>query len=203
MARISTGKIVNKITKLLQSFIKAVEKRFGKISLDLAARSYNKVCDRYLAPCTGPEGPLPLDKEAYGIDSFDHDWAELYKTLGGVFWNNCEFGYIGNWSSRHKEMSARGCNSLLLIPFGTTKAFMSNVLGSADIYLLEGRLQFIPGESFPKDCIIAHYHPGAEGNICFWDWKRDRIVSMFEKVAERLKNESYYAPLANLRLNNK
>lgn len=182
MARISTGKNSKQDYQTPKEFVKAIEQRFGKISLDLAARSYNKVCERYLAPCTGPEGPLPFDREAYGIDSFDHNWAELYEKLGGIFWDNCEFNDIGRWSNRHKEMAVKGCNSLLLIPYGTTKAFMANVLGSADIYFLEGRLAFIPGESFPKDCVVAHYYPGCDGNVFFWDWKRDRIVAEFKAV---------------------
>jgi hypothetical protein len=179
MARISTGKNSKQDYQTPKALIESVEKRFGKITLDLAARSYNKVCDNYLAPCTGPEGPLSLDKEAYGIDSFDHDWAELYKKLGGNFWLNCEFGDIGKWSARCALEANKGAQILLLIPYGTTKAFMANVVGKANLYLLEGRLQFIAGESFPKDCVIAHYGPAPDGGICFWDWKNDKITHVF------------------------
>lgn len=175
MARISTGKNSKQDYQTPKALIEAVEKRFGPITLDLAARSYNKVCSMYIAPCTGPEGPLPFDEEAFGIDSFDYDWSYLHDQFGGIFWLNCEFGDIGRWSEKCKIEGAKGANLLLLIPYGTTKAFMKNVLGKANLYMLEGRLQFIPGESFPKDCVIAHYKPDAFGHIYFWDWKTDTI----------------------------
>jgi hypothetical protein len=97
----------------------------------------------------------------------------LYKELGGTFWLNCEFGNIANWRKKCASEASRGANILLLIPYGTTTAFIKNVLGVADVYMLVGRLQFIPGESFPKDCVVAHYHPGATGDILFWDWKKN------------------------------
>ena len=177
MARISTGKLSKQDYQTPKEFVAAVEKRFGKITLDLAARSYNRICERYLAPCTGPEGPLPFDKEAYGIDSFDHNWSEIYKQLGGLFYLNCEFGDIDKWAARCMAESANGAVITLLIPYGTTKAFRKRVLKHADLYLLEGRLQFIPGESFPKDCLIANYYPGSGGKLCFWDWKHDIITA--------------------------
>jgi hypothetical protein len=181
MARISTGKNSKQDYQTQKELIQACEKRFGKLTLDLAARSYNKVCDRYIAPCTGPEGTLPLDKAAYRIDSFDHDWSLLYQELGGVFWLNCEFGDIARWSAKCALEASKGANILLLIPYGTTKAFMANVLGVADLYLLEGRLQFIPGESFPKDCVIAHYHTDTKGDVLFWDWKNNIIKYTYNK----------------------
>jgi hypothetical protein len=180
MARISTGKNSKQDYKTPKEFVKAVEKRFGPITLDLAARDYNKVCDRYLAPCTGPEGPLPYDDNAYGIDSFDYNWADIYGRLGGLFYLNCEFGSIDKWAARCLAESAKGAVITLLIPYGTTKAFRKQVLKHADLYLLEGRLQFIPGESFPKDCLIAHYYPGSGGHLCFWDWKTDEITARYE-----------------------
>lgn len=185
MARISTGKNSKQDYQTPKELIKACENHFGKITLDLAARSYNKVCDRYIAPCTGPEGPLPLDKEAYAIDSFDHSWAKFYSVLGGLFWLNCEFGDIEAWSSKYVLEAKDGARGLLLIPFGTTKAFVKNVIGKADLYYLIGRLQFIPGESFPKDCVICHYYPGAGDFSCYWDWKSDILYHQSTMIKEK------------------
>jgi hypothetical protein len=181
MARISTGKDSKQDYQTQIELVRAVEKRFGKITLDLAARSYNKICDKYLAPCTGPEGPLPFDKEAYGIDSFDYCWADIYYELQGLFWLNCEFGDIDRWSAKCKKEAENGAKIALLIPYGTTKAFMKNVLANADVYLLEGRLHFIKGQSFPKDCLIAIYSKYTSGNIYFWDWKKDIIKAKFRR----------------------
>jgi DNA N-6-adenine-methyltransferase (Dam) len=187
MARISSGKNSKQDYQTPKALIEAVKKRFGPITLDLAARGYNKVCDRYIAPNTAvmdeeefSEQERLIDKDAFAINSLAQDWAKLHKELGGTFWLNCPFNDIPTWSAKCALEGSRGTEILLLIPYGTTKAFMLNCVGKANLYLLEGRLQFILGESFPKDCVICHYGPQPDKGLCFWDWKRDIIKHLFD-----------------------
>lgn len=187
MARISTGANSKQDYQTPKELIAACEQRFGKIGVDLAAHKDNHVVDRYIAPCTGPEGPLPADPNALAIDTFDQDWADLYKKYG-LLWLNCPFGEIPKFSENCWKERNRGAETLLLIPYGTTTAFTQYILGKADLYLLIGRLQFIPGESFPKDCLIAHYNPNkslSDNIVCFWDWRADVIQGCF--VTDRFK----------------
>ena len=76
-ARISTGKNNKQDYATPADFMAAVMKRFGPIAFDLAAHAGNTKSPNYFAPVTGPEGPLPFDPEAYGMDAFDHSWANL------------------------------------------------------------------------------------------------------------------------------
>jgi hypothetical protein len=185
MARISSGINSKQDYKTPAELIAACDKRFGLIGLDLAAHSGNHVVSSYIAPCTGPEGPMPFDLDAVAMDTFDQNWSSLYLEHG-LLWLNPPFGDIEQFSAKCVLEAQRGARILLLIPYGTTKAFNKNVLDQADIYMLIGRLQFIEGESFPKDCIIAHYTPETitgqfKPEISFWDWKNDKIVSKYRK----------------------
>jgi len=187
MARISSGVNSKQDYQTPKKLIEACIKRFGPIGLDLAAHSGNHVVEKYIAPCTGPEGPMPFDPNAIAMDTFDQDWAELYKKHG-LLWLNPPFGDIERFSARCVKEAERGARILLLIPYGTTAAFNENVLDEADIYSLIGRLQFIEGESFPKDCIIAEYGPMIgrgqgkfQPHIQFWDWKKDVIVANYRR----------------------
>jgi hypothetical protein len=76
-ARISTGKNNKQDYKTPDDLMEAVVRRFGPIAFDLAAHAGNTRSPNYFAPSTGPEGPLPLDPKAYGMDAFDHPWARL------------------------------------------------------------------------------------------------------------------------------
>ena len=76
-ARISTGKGNKQDYATPADFMAAVTGRFGPIAFDLAAHANNAKSPNYFAPVTGREGPLPFDPQAFGMDAFDHSWAEL------------------------------------------------------------------------------------------------------------------------------
>ena len=98
-ARISTGLNSKQDYPTPDEFMAAVVDRFGPITFDLAAHAENTQSPNYFAPCTGPEGPLPRDPKAFGIDAFDHPWAYLthhrFRREGwpGLLWLNCPFNH--------------------------------------------------------------------------------------------------------------
>jgi hypothetical protein len=179
MARISSGTNSKQNYQTPKALITACEKRFGPITVDLAACSYNKVCDRYIGP--PEEGVVTLEnvKDLIATDSLTYPWAGLTKLYGGVLWLNPPFNDIPTWAEQCEIEAEEGANILFLIPYGTTKGFMKHVVGKADLYMLIGRLAFIPGESFPKDCVICHYHKNSGDNLYFWDWKHDMLCGTF------------------------
>jgi hypothetical protein len=158
-ARVSSGKDSKQDYCTPADFMAAVVGRFGPITFDLAARDY-------FAPCTGPEGPLPFDPKAHGMDAFDHNWSQLstnrFRRDGfmGLLWLNCEFNDIVTWAARCQEEVRRNANILLLTPASVGANWFSNLIaGDADVYLLKPRLSFIPGQTYNKDCILSHYAP--------------------------------------------
>ncbi len=203
-ARVSSGPDSKQDYKTPADFMEAVIARFGPITFDLAAHAGNTQSPNYFAPCTGPEGPLPFDPEAYGIDAFDHPWASLststFRRHGfmGLLWNNCEFNDIVSWASRHRDESKKGANSLLLTPASVGANWFSDLIAPyADTYLLKPRLAFIPGQTYNKDCMLSHFVSpdvrstgqyavvGApKGNVRvmeIWNWKKNIIEQQWTR----------------------
>ncbi len=243
-ARISTGLDSKQDYRTPADFMAAVTRRFGPIAFDLAAHADNAQSPNYFAPCTGPEGPMPLDKQAFGMDAFDHSWSLVSDSLfkgerseggrggagrpdeavrstgrgggggraevpagevpeGGkrkdgsrsLLWLNCEFKDIERWARRCCREAALGASILLLTPAAVgANWFRDLIAGHGDIYLLNGRLSFIPGQTYNKDCMLTHFYQtiedrdatlvdslGIEGpQICVWDWRNDLIMHLWE-----------------------
>lgn len=163
-ARISTGPDSKQDYKTQADLMASIVKRWGPISFDLAALAANTQSPNYFAPCTGPEGPLPFDKAAYGIDAFDHSWEKLstnhFRRDGfiGLLWLNCEFNDIPTWAARCRDEAEKGANILLLTPASVGANWYSDLIAPyADTYVLKPRLSFIPKHTYNKDCMISHF----------------------------------------------
>lgn len=220
-ARISTGPKNKQDYATPPEFMEAVTKHFGPIAFDLAAHAGNTKSPHYYTPVTGPEGPLPLDPKAYGIDAFDHSWAELSKVnffqenegkevsvlttdsrdnnpswklahrgRNGLLWLNPPFNDIPAWASRCRNEALLGANILLLTPLAVSNWFVDFIAGFADVYLLNGRISFIKGEPYNKDCMLSHFYLNSrdrnavlKNEVCgdwrwmsIWDWRNDKIL---------------------------
>lgn len=122
-----------------------------------------------------------LDKSAWGFDSFAHQWAPLTARFGGgPLWLNCEFSDIVPWKRKCREEMKAGASILSLTPAVITNWFRDLCAGTADIYLLNGRLCFDGKNVFPKDCMVSHFHERASGRLAVWDWKRDVLTTCWE-----------------------
>lgn len=121
------------------------------------------------------------DEGAYALDAFAHSWASLSDSLRspkdggpGLLWLNCEFSDIEPWALKFKQESKLGANGLLLTPAAVGSNWFRNLIaGTADVYILNGRLCFDGKNVFPKDCILSHFHPKAKGDIHIWEWKKN------------------------------
>lgn len=203
-ARISSGSDSKQDYKTQSDLMAAITGRFGPITFDLAALAANAQSPNYFAPCTGPEGPLPFDPKAYGIDAFDHDWAKIstntHRRDGfiGLSWLNCEFNDIATWAERCYREAQRGANILLLTPASVGANWFSELIAPyADTYLLKPRLSFIPKQTYNKDCMLSHFVStevrntgkfavvGApEGNVRsleIWNWKKNKIEQQWTR----------------------
>lgn len=163
-ARVSSGPTSKQDYRTPTEFMTAVEARFGPITFDLAATAANTQSPNYFAPCSGPEGPMPFDPQAFATDAFDHPWATLssrFRREGflGLCWLNCEFNDIEHWASKCAEESQKwGCNILLLTPASVGANWFSDVIAPfADVYIVKPRLAFIPKQTYNKDCMLSHF----------------------------------------------
>ena len=209
-ARISTGRDSKQDYESPGDFMEAVVGRFGPITFDLAAHAGNTQSQSYFAPCTGPDGPLPRDPLAFGIDAFDHPWAHLSTNLfqrdgeHGLLWLNCEFCDIASWAAKCRDEASCGANVLLLTPAAVGSVWFSDLIAPyADTYLLRPRLEFIPGEPYNRDCMLSHFvdprvrsrgryavkRAPASGlrteyrSLEIWNWKTDETVHQWLRIA--------------------
>lgn len=137
-------------------FILAVEKRFGKLTFDLAAAADNTKCVDYFT------------KEQ---DSLAQQWFKL----PGLLWLNPEFADITPWAAKCAAESELGAPPILLLTPASVGAnwFKNFVLPSAAVIPLNGRIKFV-GEKdyYPKDLMLSVYWRGIAGFQTPWTWNK-------------------------------
>lgn len=138
-------------------FMRAVHKRFGKLTYDLAARPDNKKAELFLSP---------------DLDSLTVEW---HKLLSGIHWLNPPFDNISEWASKCSREARLGARILFLVPASVGANWFSDyVHNQAEVLFLNGRLQFVGAKDpYPKDCVLICYniqHRGAHG-YDVWRWK--------------------------------
>ncbi len=136
-------------------FLDAVEKRFGKIGLDVAALPENAVASRFWTPT-------------------DNGLEQSWRSLDGIAFCNPPYGNITPWVTKASfEWWVCGSPSLVLVPASVgSNWWRQRVHREASIYLLNGRLTFVGHDKpFPKDCALLLYGPRAADRYTVWDWK--------------------------------
>lgn len=146
-------------------FLLAVEKRFGKIAIDLACGydpdlGYsNTVAARFFDERDG--------------DSLKQDWwVEDHETA--LMWLNPPYADITPWARKCSVEVNRGCEILFLVPASVgANWFWDYVAPYADVYCLQPRLSFDGKHPYPKDLILAHYwkRNSSDTYITNWRWK--------------------------------
>lgn len=139
-------------------FMRAIERRYGKVTFDLAASPHNAKAKNYFA----------LED---GVDSLAQDWTS--PKLGGVRWLNPPFAKIEPWAAKCAECRWLPFWTLLLTPASIgTLWYARHVLRRAQCDGIS-RITFV-GEtiSYPKDLMLSAYGFGVSGNG-FWQWAKD------------------------------
>ena len=135
--------------------IAAVEARFGKITIDLAANKSNHKADVWL----GPGGVEP--------DSLAVDWARW----DGTLWLNPPYRNITAWAAKCAKTSTLARTIVMLIPASVgTNWWADYVHEKAMVHFLRPRVIFKGHtQPYPKDLAIVAYGPPA-GYLC-WRWR--------------------------------
>lgn len=147
------------------AFIHAVEARFGKLSIDLAA--------------SGPQSAKARAFITPEQDSLTINWHEF----PGLGWLNCPYSNIAPWASKCSTESIQGWRGFLLVPASIgSNWFEQSVWPYANTYSI-GRLVFdncfdrktgeLVRTVYPKDLILGHYDRSCNTGkqLIFWkDW---------------------------------
>lgn len=139
-----------------RELLDAVEHRFGKLTVDLAATNVNSVCPRYISP---------------DQDSLTFDWSP--PSLGnGNLWLNPPFAHIASWAKKCTERRFDKRWTHLLVPASVGSNWYSGyVHGLGYVLALNPRVTFV-GETkpYPKDILLVSYGFGLSG---FEPWRWD------------------------------
>jgi phage N-6-adenine-methyltransferase len=135
-------------------FIRAVEDRFGKIIVDLAASKENCRALRYFT-------------EEH--DSIQCNWAEL---KDGLLWLNPPFSQIAPWAQKCSVEAAKGARIAFLTPASVDSNWWKNyVHGQAWVEFISPRIQFDGADDpFPKPLALSLFNVCGVGYGC-WRWK--------------------------------
>jgi phage N-6-adenine-methyltransferase len=132
--------------------LRAVERRFGRLHVDLAARPDNAKAPRFVTP---------------ERDSLKVDWSAEF--WGSRCWLNPEFADIAPWAA--KCSTSRGLHIFLLTPASIgANWFAEHVHGKAVVLGLSPRLTFVgASDPYPKDCMLSIFGFGVAG-FDVWRW---------------------------------
>lgn len=142
-------------------FLRAVERRFGKIGLDLAAKEDNHVAPVWFGPGS------PVDREDALVAVWD-DWVDERE----LRWLNPPFENIEHWAARCSSIRWR-CPIAMLVPASIgTEWFRACVHGSALVLGLGPRMTFVGAEDpYPKDLMLCLWGPFVAPGFDVWRWK--------------------------------
>jgi phage N-6-adenine-methyltransferase len=137
-------------------FLDAVERRYGPMAFDLAARADNAKAPNFITP---------------ERNSLLASWGELGS---GNRWLNPPFGAIANWAAKCAREHSSDRRIFFLVPASIgANWFAESVHEKALVIALQGRLSFDGKNPFPKDCMLCVYGepPGFE----VWRWGATRV----------------------------
>ncbi len=139
--------------------IRAVEKRFGTLNVDLAARADNAKAPSFL----GPES-----------DSLAVPWAAYFEVRPTLAWLNPPFADIDPWAAKClRETVGRSALRVILLTPASVGAnwFSEHVHGRALVLALNGRITFEgTKDPYPKDCMLSCFGFGSAG-FDVWRWR--------------------------------
>jgi site-specific DNA-methyltransferase (adenine-specific) len=148
------------------AFIRAVERKFGPLVVDLAATAENAKCARFITP---------------EIDTFTQDWTQWLQ--GGLGWLNP----MKKWVELCARQRQNGAEFVVLTPASvSTNWFWDHVQPYATVYCVTPRLVFADNyqldpskpnygelitDPYPKDLMLSHYCPKPSRELQRWRWR--------------------------------
>lgn len=133
--------------------IHALERRFGKFTIDLAANAENA------------KAPVWFNIEQ---DSLAQNWS----AISGNQWLNPPFKHIPPWAQKCNAEQCQGAKIFLLTPASVGSNWWDDyVHQKAYVLFPRPRIQFVGAtDPYPKDCAISCYFYGMSGYET-WRWK--------------------------------
>ena len=150
-----------------RDLLDAVERRFGRIVVDLAATRDNAVVEN---GCYYGKGSLFGGTE----DSLQVPWARYAPGLPHELqWLNPPYANIWPWAAKCAEEGEMGARIAMLVPASIgSNWFAEHVHDKALVLAISPRVTFVGHTSpYPKDLILAVYGPWVAPGFDTWRWR--------------------------------
>lgn len=146
-------------------FLDAVERRWGEITVDLAAHAGNAVCETYI---TAEDNSLSIE------------WAEI--GIPGWYWLNPPFKQCRKFAEHCAREASHGAHILFLAPASVGCNWFWDHCARFRVHPIAPRLVFDgtplnpktgKPEPFMKDLMLVEFSPEALSKPCFerWEWR--------------------------------
>lgn len=147
-----------------RELISAVEERWGKLVIDLAATAENTKAHYFITP------------ERNSLAEDWHNWLAQYEYRNNrpaIAWLNPPFADIAPWAEKCRFECGRGAKIIMLTPASIgANWFADHVYGMASVIALRPRLVFEGcKDPYPKDCMLTLWGCGTSGLFEIWKWK--------------------------------
>lgn len=132
--------------------------RNTRFMFDFAADASNHKAAKYWSEDDDALGQSPVE------------WAS--RVRGGWGWLNSPFDKIAPWAARCADAEDAGAHIAFLVPASIgANWFADHIHQRALVLALNGRLDFIPGKLYPKDCMLCLFGPTVSPGFDVWCWK--------------------------------
>jgi len=132
--------------------------RINRFNFDFAADASNHKAAKYWTEKDNALNKTPAE------------WAKACR--GGWGWLNPPFKDIAPWAAACAAAEDQGAHIAFLVPASVgANWFVDSIHHRALVLGLNGRLDFIPGNHFPKDCMLCLFGPTISPGFDVWCWK--------------------------------
>jgi phage N-6-adenine-methyltransferase len=137
-----------------RALIDAVEQRWGKLTIDLAASVENAKAPKFLSAA-------------------DDYLKQPSVVCSGLCWLNPPFADLAPWMAKCRDDAADGARIVMLVPASVgSEWFAQHVWGRAKVVAVRPRLTFEGcHDPYPKDCMLLLWGRFDEPSFSTWRWR--------------------------------
>jgi site-specific DNA-methyltransferase (adenine-specific) len=144
------------------------------IAAVLARLDIDRFQHDFAATARNSKGETYWDRDIDSLSVNAYDWADVLGPQGWG-WLNPPYATIQPWVRAAYNATKYGAHIAMLVPASVgSNWFKRYVHDHAQVLFLNGRIEFIPGQPYPKDCMLILWG-ATTPNYDVWSWRQSII----------------------------